>query len=185
MSKPIGWTARSHSQNPRRRGERGRVAAQEPVMYQPDELLNPADLLKRFSVCAQRLIAELPEKDQPRQAEITAALRQGVLDAFRTREEHLARLVESDVEARGSGKRMSTLKWQVSVRKSLLGLGVRVVEAPDEQELFVVVEGDGDAFEVIRPAYVDQATGKLILSGQLRRVPAPARAGEAGQEGEA
>ncbi|MFF1679796.1 hypothetical protein ACFVYG_27645 [Streptomyces sp. NPDC058256] len=144
-------------------------------MYRPDELLNPADLLKRFFESAQGLIEGIPAEDRPKQGEVLAAIRQGVLEAFRTREEHLARMVESDLEARGSGNRMSTLKWQVSVRKALVGLGVRVVETTDEQELFVVVEGEGDGFEVVRPAYVDQATGKLILSGQLRRVPAPAK----------
>ncbi len=75
---------------------------------------------------------------------------------------------------------MSTLKWQVSVRKALLGLGVRVVESPDEREHFVVVEGEGEGFEVVRPAYVDQATGKLILSGQLRRVFRPGAQPDAG-----
>jgi hypothetical protein len=139
-------------------------------MYRPEELLNPAELLKRFNDSASRLLDAIPDEDQPKQSEVLAALRQGVLEAFRTREEHLARMVESDLEARGSGNRMSTLKWQVSVRKALLGLGVRVVETPDEQELFVVVEGEGDAFEVVRPAYLDQATNKLILVGQLRRV---------------
>ncbi|MDR6976233.1 hypothetical protein J2X68_002921 [Streptomyces sp. 3330] len=59
----------------------------------------------------------------------------------------------------------------MSVRKALLGLGVRVVESPDEREHFVVVEGEGEEFEVVRPAYIDQATSKVILSGQLRRVP--------------
>ncbi|MEV5493120.1 hypothetical protein AB0L47_34975 [Streptomyces bobili] len=75
---------------------------------------------------------------------------------------------------------MSTLKWQVSVRKALLGLGVRVVESADEREHFVVVEGEGEGFEVVRPAYVDQATGKLILSGQLRRVFRPGTQADGG-----
>ncbi|KPI27858.1 hypothetical protein OV320_5906 [Actinobacteria bacterium OV320] len=127
-------------------------------------------MLKRFTESAQALLESVPVESRPRQGEILAALRQGVLEAFRTREEHLARLVECDLEARGSGNRMSTLKWQVSVRKALLGLGVRVVESPDEREHFVVVEGEGEEFEVVRPAYIDQATGKVILSGQLRRV---------------
>ncbi|MCA2201719.1 hypothetical protein [Streptomyces sp. SMS_SU21] len=170
MSKPQHWSREPDSPKGRRRGERGRTLAPELLMYRPDELLNPADLLKRFSESAQRLIESIPDEDRPGQKDIVSALRQGVLEAFRTREEHLARLVECDLEARGSGNRMSTLKWQVSVRKALLGLGVRVVEDAAERELFVVVEGDGEQFEIVRPAYVDQATGKLILAGQLRRV---------------
>lgn len=174
MSKPKKWINQFDSHKDRRRGERGRSIAPELLMYRPDELLNPADLLKRFTETTQGLLESIPVEDRPKQGEIVAALRQGVLEAFRTREEHLARLVECDLEARGSGSRMSTLKWQVSVRKALLGLGVRVIESPAESEHFVVVEGEGDGFEVVRPAYVDQATGKLILSGQLRRVYRPA-----------
>ncbi|MDX3779754.1 hypothetical protein [Streptomyces europaeiscabiei] len=179
MSKPRQWANDADTQGTRRRGDKGRSIPPELLMYRPDELLNPADLLKRFSESARQLIEELPDEDRPKQSEVLAALRQGVLEAFRTREEHLARMVESDLEARGSGNRMSTLKWQVSVRKALLGLGVRVVETTEEKDLFVVVEGDGDGFEVVRPAYVDQATGKLILSGQLRRVPTPSDQTEA------
>ena len=59
-----------------------------------------------------------------------------------------------------------------AVRASLVDMGVRVVEEADEQELFVVVEGEGEGFELVRPAYVDQATDKLLLAGQLRRIPA-------------
>ncbi|MGW2779989.1 hypothetical protein ACWC3X_01840 [Streptomyces populi] len=170
MSKPKHWSNQVDPQGLRQRGAKGRSITPELLMYRPEELLNPAELLKRFNDSASRLLDAIPDEDQPKQSEVLAALRQGVLEAFRTREEHLARMVESDLEARGSGNRMSTLKWQVSVRKALLGLGVRVVETPDEQELFVVVEGEGDAFEVVRPAYLDQATNKLILVGQLRRV---------------
>ncbi|GAB7105736.1 hypothetical protein JCM4814A_40500 [Streptomyces phaeofaciens JCM 4814] len=180
MSKPKKWINQFDSQKGRQRGERGRSIDPELLTYRPDELLNPADLLKRFTAAAQGLLEGITAQDRPQQSEIVAALRQGVLEAFRTREEHLARLVECDLEARGSGSRMSTLKWQVSVRKALLGLGVRVVESPDEREHFVVVEGEGEGFEVVRPAYVDQATGKLILSGQLRRVFRPGAQPDAG-----
>ncbi|MGW1809164.1 hypothetical protein [Streptomyces sp. NPDC002078] len=175
MSKPRHWNNNFHAQNIRKRGERGRSIAPELAMFRPEELLDPAELLKRFSETAQQLLDGLPTADRPRQAEVVGALRQAVLEAFRTREEYLARLVESDLEARGSGNRMSSLKWQVSVRKALLGLGVRVVEETEEREHFVVVEGEGEGFEVLRPAYVDQATGKLVLAGQLRRVHLPGR----------
>ncbi|MFC5954905.1 hypothetical protein ACFP51_10505 [Streptomyces pratens] len=181
MSKPKNWSRQPDPQGSRRRGEKSRSLAPELLMYRPDELLKPADLLTRFSESAQHLIENIPDEDRPKQAAILSAIRQGVLEAFRTRDEHLARLVESDLEARGSGNRMSSLKWQVSIRKALLGLGVRVVEDSSERELFVVVEGDGDDFELVRPAYVDQATGKLILSGQLRRVAVIKQSGSQGK----
>jgi hypothetical protein len=44
------------------------------------------------------------------------------------------------------------------------------VTDPEESDRFVVTEGEGDAFELLSPAYVDELTGKVILAGQLRRV---------------
>ncbi|MFC7977114.1 hypothetical protein ACFUT3_17995 [Streptomyces cinereoruber] len=108
---------------------------------------------------------------------MAAALRQAVLEAFRSREEYVARMVEVDLLA-GAPKQNAT-SLRKGIRAALLDQGVRCVDAPDgEHELFVVVEGDGEAFEVLRPAYVDQATGKLVLAGQLRRLPAPDGAGD-------
>ncbi|MEU8907811.1 MULTISPECIES: hypothetical protein [Streptomyces] len=139
--------------------------------YRPEELLSPAGLLSRFTERAQELIAELGEDERPTQASVTGALRQAVLEAFRTREEYLARMVETDLFAGMPNQSAAVLRR--SIRSVLVDQGVRCVDSPDEQEHFVVVEGEGDAFEVLRPAYLDQATGKLILSGQLRRIPAP------------
>jgi S-adenosylmethionine:diacylglycerol 3-amino-3-carboxypropyl transferase len=102
---------------------------------------------------------------------VTAVLRQAVLEAFRTREQYVARLVETD--AASWMTEMSAKSLRRAVRASLIDSGVRVIESTDEGEHFVVVEGEGDGFEVVRPAYLDQATGKLILSGQLRRVFVP------------
>ncbi|MGW7042019.1 hypothetical protein ACWGDT_04690 [Streptomyces avermitilis] len=139
--------------------------------YRPEQLLSPAELLGRFSEIAGELVAELPTEQRPTGAEVTKALRQAVLEAFRTRDEYIARLVETD--ATHWNTKPSALIMRRAIRSSLIDTGVRVVEDSEEQELFVVVEGEGAAFEVVRPAYVDQATGKLILSGQLRRVAAP------------
>ncbi|MER5802794.1 hypothetical protein [Streptomyces mirabilis] len=139
--------------------------------YRPEELLSPPMLLTRFAERARELVAELPEDQRPAQAAIAGALRQAVLEAFRTREEYLARMVETDLLA--GRPNLSAAVLGRSIRSALVDQGVRCVDFPDEQEHFVVVEGEGEAFEVLRPAYLDQATGKLILSGQLRRVPAP------------
>jgi hypothetical protein len=51
---------------------------------------------------------------------------------------------------------------------------VRRVTDTTQRDLFVVTEGAGEHFEVLRPAYIDEATGKLVLSGQVRRMEAPA-----------
>ncbi|MFB7048177.1 hypothetical protein ACFCX7_18735 [Streptomyces microflavus] len=137
----------------------------------PEELLHPAQLLARFTERASELIAQLPQDVRPTPSTVNAALRQGVLDAFRTRDEHIARLVETDLLA--STPEQGAKAIRRAVRASLVDMGVRVVEEADEQELFVVVEGEGEGFELVRPAYVDQATDKLLLAGQLRRIPVP------------
>ncbi|MGW6487376.1 hypothetical protein [Streptomyces sp. NPDC055056] len=156
------------------RREKQRAAADvpkdSPQTYRPEELLSPHMLLSRFTERATDLLAAFPEEERPTQAAVAAALRQAVLEAFRSREEYVARMVEVDLLAGAPNQSASSLRK--GIRTALLDQGVRCVDAPDgEGELFVVVEGDGEAFEVLRPAYVDQATGKLVLSGQLRRLP--------------
>ncbi|MFJ3619929.1 hypothetical protein ACIPSH_17505 [Streptomyces iakyrus] len=156
------------------RREKRRAAAETPKdsphTYRPEELLSPPALLSRFTERATELIAALPEEARPTQAAVTAALRQAVLEAFRSREEYVARMVEVDLFADEPNQSARSLRK--GIRTALLDQGVRRVDSPDGgSELFVVVEGEGEAFEVLRPAYVDQATGKLVLSGQLRRLP--------------
>ncbi|MGA5066366.1 hypothetical protein ACPB9E_21830 [Streptomyces exfoliatus] len=148
------------------------LPANSPRTYRPEELLSPHTLLARFTERATELLAPVPEEARPTQAAVAAALRQAVLEAFRSREEYVARMVEVDLLAGAPKQNANSLRK--GIRSALLDQGVRCVDAPDgEHELFVVVEGDGEAFEVLRPAYVDQATGKLVLAGQLRRLPGP------------
>jgi hypothetical protein len=141
--------------------------------YRPEEILSPAALLDNFTKRAQELLAALPSEDQPSSTAVSAALRQAVLDAFRTREEFMARMVETDLIASAPGQSLKVL--QRTIRSCLYDQGVRCIDSPEEHEHFVVVEGEGDGFEVLRSAYADQTTGKLLLSGQLRRVPLPAQ----------
>lgn len=156
-----------------RREKRQAAAAapkDSPRTYRPEELLSPHMLLSRFTERATVLLTAVPEEGRPTQAALTAALRQAVLEAFRSREEYVARMVEVDLLAGAPNQSAGSLRK--GIRTALLDQGVRCVDSPDgESELFVVVEGNGEAFEVLRPAYVDQATGKLVLSGQLRRLP--------------
>ncbi|MFI1068546.1 hypothetical protein [Streptomyces puniciscabiei] len=156
-----------------RRDARAWQADMEARTYRPEELLSPSELLARFTERSRELLSELPEEHRPPGSQVTAALRQAVLEAFRTREEYVARLVETDALSWTS--EVNAMGLRRAIRTSLVDSGVRVVESADEREHFVVVEGDGEGFEVLRPAYVDQATGKLILSGQLRRVSRPGR----------
>ncbi|OQD57162.1 hypothetical protein BM536_003780 [Streptomyces phaeoluteigriseus] len=161
-----------------RKQARAWEADMELRTYRPEQLLSPPELLSRFTERARELLSELPEEHRPSGSEVGVALRQAVLEAFRTREEYLARLVETDATSWTTG--MPAVSLRRAIRTSLIDSGVRVVESADEREHFVVVEGEGEGFEVVRPAYVDQATGKLILSGQLRRVFRPGTQADGG-----
>lgn len=162
----------------------GDVPKDSPRTYRPEELLSPQMLLSRFAERATDLLAALPEEERPTQAAVAAALRQAVLEAFRSREEYVARMVEVDLLIGAPNQSAGSLRK--GIRSALLDQGVRCVDAPDaEGELFVVVEGDGEAFEVLRPAYVDQATGKLVLSGQLRRLPRANGGDQSAKDGKA
>ncbi|MEU2997248.1 hypothetical protein ABZ684_06685 [Streptomyces sp. NPDC006995] len=116
-------------------------------------------------------LAELGEEQ--RAAETSRALPQAVRTAviaeFRTRAQFVGRLCEIDALLHAQSVSQAVLD---AMTEHLGHLQLRRVTDPGSQELFVVTEGQGEAFEVLRPAYVDEATGKLALAGQLRRVGA-------------
>lgn len=127
-------------------------------------------LLSRFTERATDLMAALPAEARPTQAAVTAALRQAVLEAFRSREEYVARMVEVDLLAGAPNQSASSLRK--GIRAALLDQGVRCADSPDgESELFVVVEGDGETFEVLRPAYVDQPPASWCFPGSCAACP--------------
>ncbi|MFI5616275.1 hypothetical protein [Streptomyces sp. NPDC051567] len=106
-------------------------------------------------------------------AALNTAVRKAVLDEFRTRAQFAGRLAEIDAmlwsqAARGG----ETVEGAMTVHLRELRL-LRVTE-PEESDRFVVTEGEGERFTLLRPAYVDELTGKVILAGQLRRVPGTA-----------
>ncbi|PWI05268.1 hypothetical protein DIZ27_40365 [Streptomyces sp. NWU339] len=95
------------------------------------------------------------------------AVRTAVIAEFRTRALFVGRLCEIDALLHAQGASKAVLD---AMTEHLGHLQLRRVTDPASQELFVVTEGEGEAFEVLRPAYVDEVTGKLALAGQLRRV---------------
>ncbi|WP_329523583.1 hypothetical protein [Streptomyces griseoaurantiacus] len=95
------------------------------------------------------------------------AVRAAVIAEFRTRAQFVGRLCEIDalLHAQGASRAVTDV-----MTEHLGQLQLRRVTDPGSPELFVVTEGQGENFELLRPAYVDEATGKLALAGQLRRV---------------
>lgn len=105
-------------------------------------------------------------------AALNAAVRKAVLDEFRTRAQFAGRLAEIDALLWSEdGQRGNTVTTAMEAHLRELRL-LRVTE-PEHGDRFVVTEGEGERFEVLRPGYVDELTGKVILSGQLRRVAGP------------
>ncbi|BDD76163.1 hypothetical protein GCM10010095_24310 [Streptomyces anthocyanicus] len=102
---------------------------------------------------------------------LNVAVRKAVLDEFRTRTQFAGRLAEIDALLWAQPDHGGELV-NGSLEDHLRQLRLRRVTEPEEEGQFVVTEGEGDRFEVLRPAYVDELTGKVLLSGHLRRVPA-------------
>lgn len=110
----------------------------------------------------------------PPTSAVTAAVRKAVLDEFRTRAQFSARLAEIDALLWSrAGDNRATIEGAMTAHLRELRL-LRITE-PEESDRFMVAEGEGDAFELLRPAYVDELTGKVILAGQLRRIAEPTR----------
>ncbi|MFD0037520.1 hypothetical protein ACFVIZ_07710 [Streptomyces anulatus] len=111
--------------------------------------------------------------EAPPAGALTAAVRRAVLDEFRTRAQFAGRVAEIDALLRSrAGDNRETVEGAMTSHLRDLGL-LRVTE-PEESDRFVVTEGEGDVFELLSPAYVDEVTGKVILAGQLRRTAGPA-----------
>lgn len=105
----------------------------------------------------------------PSTSALTAAVRRAVLDEFRTRAQFAGHLAEIDALL---WSRAGTSREAVegAMTGHLRELRLLRVTEPEESDRFVVTEGEGDAFELLSPAYVDELTGKVILAGQLRRI---------------
>ncbi|MFE4990396.1 hypothetical protein ACFRH4_03440 [Streptomyces mirabilis] len=109
----------------------------------------------------------------PQSGALAMAVRRAVLDEFRTRAQFAGRLAEIDALLWSrAGDSREAVEGAMTAHLRELRL-LRVTE-PEESDRFVVTEGEGDAFELLSPAYVDELTGKVILAGQLRRVAGPA-----------
>ncbi|MFE3761233.1 hypothetical protein ACFXPI_05640 [Streptomyces sp. NPDC059104] len=142
--------------------------ATAPAPQAPTVPLDAPSLIKEIVARIPGALAGLGEGERAAGASgaVATAVRKAVLDEFRTRAQLIGRLCEIDALLQRDG--MPALVRQ-TVADHRAQAGVRRVVDPTEQELFVVTEGDGPSFEVLRPAYADTMTGKLVLSGQLRR----------------
>ncbi len=97
-------------------------------------------------------------------------LRKQVIAAVTERSAHLHQLARFDTAVRGEA---STEHLRALVGEWLAQAEVEVISDPQLEDAFQFVgEADGGEVQVVRPAYVDRATGRVIQSGIAERLPA-------------
>lgn len=149
---------------------RAKATEQQPrTAWATSEPLDAAQVIKGIVAAVPAALAELGEDQGGARTSsaLPQAVRTAVIAEFRTRALFVGRLCEIDALLHAQGASKAVLD---AMTEHLGHLQLRRVTDPASQELFVVTEGEGEAFEVLRPAYVDEVTGKLALAGQLRRV---------------
>ncbi|MFF0779676.1 hypothetical protein [Streptomyces sp. NPDC003720] len=159
----------------RRREKRRETAESSPVVEQRTAP-EPIDAKSIIQGVVERVPAALADANVGATTPSTAlnvAVRKAVLDEFRTRAQFAGRLAEIDALVWGRKADGGELLGG-ALREHLRELRITRMTEPEESDRFVVTEGEGEAFEVLRPAYVDEVTGKVILAGHLRRVSRPA-----------
>ncbi|MEU7018422.1 hypothetical protein [Streptomyces sp. NPDC046385] len=142
--------------------------------------LDAVTVIKGIVQGIQEALESASVADTPPTSVLNAAVRKAVLEEFRTRAQFVGRLAEVDAllwsrpEHRGD---VVSTAMETHLRELRL---LRLTD-PEESDRFVVTEGEGELFELLRPGYVDELTGKIILSGQLRRVDRPGHVSKEGQ----
>jgi hypothetical protein len=147
--------------------ESATAAASNPPAH--PEPVNAMTLIKGVVERVPKALEDAGADGAPSSSALATAVRRAVLDEFRTRAQFAGRLAEIDalLWSRAGGSREAMGR---ALTAHLRDLRLLRVTEPEESDRFVVTEGEGDAFELLSPAYVDELTGKVILAGQLRRV---------------
>ncbi|MGW1730041.1 hypothetical protein [Streptomyces sp. NPDC001999] len=143
--------------------------ADAPVRTEPIDAMT---VIKGVAERVPKALEAAGADEMPPSGTLATAVRRAVLDEFRTRAQFAGRLAEIDALLWSrAGDSREAVEGAMTAHLRELRL-LRVTE-PEESDRFVVTEGEGDAFELLSPAYVDELTGKVILAGQLRRVAGP------------
>ncbi|MET9759153.1 hypothetical protein ABZ016_08870 [Streptomyces sp. NPDC006372] len=163
----------------KRRREKRQRSDEQPALAQQQAVpaaLEPIDAKTIIQGVVERVPTALEEAgsgESPPSTALNMAVRKAVLDEFRTRTQFAGRLAEIDALVWAQTAHGGDLLGG-AMGEHLRALRILRVTEPEESDRFVVTEGEGETFEVLRPAYVDEVTGKVILAGHLRRVSGPA-----------
>lgn len=109
--------------------------------------------------------------------QIADAVRAGVVEGMRVRDRHLAQLAVID-RAAAQAENLKNLQGRIGSELELVGLrrisdlsdlsAFNLVEATGSQ---VAALPEGDAYELVSPAYMDAHTGRTVERGWIRRSP--------------
>ncbi|MEV7005865.1 hypothetical protein [Streptosporangium sp. NPDC051022] len=135
--------------------------------------LDPNLVLRRFAEHTTALLSKVdgPEYGALRE-QVNSGLRQAVLDALRSRKQHLSHLTKLERAVReGAMDQIPQLLDEFFVEA-----GVRRISNPaDGPEFFKAINDPAGKpyLQVVEPAYVDEATGQILRAGRLRHVAEP------------
>lgn len=142
-------------------------------------------VLKRFTQRAVELLSKAELSAPGRSGvQINGVLRQAVLEAFRSRKQHLSHLAKIErVVREGAMDQLPQLLDELFVEA-----GIKKISDLQYGSQFFTAENSPEGklyLQVTEPAYVDEFTGKIIRAGRLRHVAEPPfLAGSGSEEGE-
>lgn len=135
-----------------------------------DRLTSMYRLLDKLDRSVERIeiVTVVREPNTSLSADAYNGLRKQVIAAVSERTAHMHQLAQFDgaLRAHASPDELASL-----VREWLGQASLRVVEDPRVPDAFTFVgPEDGTALRVVRPAYIDDATGRVISAGVAERV---------------
>ncbi len=154
--------------------------APAPSGVAPADPLDAGTVIRGIVQGMQEVLERASAADAAPAPALHGVVRRAVLEEFRTRARFAGRLAEIDAMLWSQPEHRDGVV-SAAMETHLRELGLLRLTEPEASDRFVVTEGKGELFELLRPGYVDELTGKIILSGQLRRVERPGHTVEEGQ----
>lgn len=135
--------------------------------------LDPAYITNKFKQQIPKILEGLVGVDSPALNDhMSNALRQAVLDSFRTRRQHLSHLTKLDLLVRsGSADQLPRILQEFFAES-----GVKRVATPEDNPEYFKAENSpegGRHLQVVEPALIDEFTGQILRAGVVTHVAEP------------
>lgn len=134
--------------------------------------VEPRRIIEPLTEEVQQILVDL-EMTEMSKAEVKDAVRRALIEAMQVRQTHLAQLAQIR-QLCDKSESHSALKRKIHDFCQTTGL-LRITNM-DNPSLFRVVAGSGEYAVVEQPAYVDEATGRLVIAGEIRLTSVPPEA---------